>query len=1193
MTSQQWAKVKSLFLEAVAAAPERRQALLREHCGGDEEVRREVEAMLANHRDTPEDADETADTAVGQSLGLAGRYKLLQKIGEGGMGIVFMAEQQSPVRRTVALKLIKPGMDSAAVLARFEAERQALAMMEHPNIARVYDAGAADNGRPFFVMELVQGVPITQYCDDRHLTLRERLELFVPVCHAIQHAHQKGIIHRDLKPGNVLVMIVDGHPVPKVIDFGVAKALHQKLTEKTLFTQFGNVVGTLEYMSPEQTDLDVTGADTRSDIYSLGVLLYELLTGATPLDRTKLREVGYVRMLRSIREVEPPKPSTRLAAAGASIASVSALRKTEPGRLVRMVSGDLDWIVMKCLEKERSRRYETANALAADVDRHLLGDAVLAAPPSRIYRARKFVRRNRGPVSAAALVGVALLLGVIGTGLGFLRESRAKVNESRRADSERYAKFVAENRLAQLNMANDTLWTIFDNPRDSLGKLYLSRGYFEDAEPLLLESLKLQRDVAGLDDLRTRTAIRDMGMLYYGRQSYEAAEPFLREVSDWNAAHPAPDSTAQREAETGFYSLASCYRRMHQHDKAIAWEKRLAVNLNAELAASSAQLDKIGAGGTASNRASLLFSRARLNQRLGRFADARADFSESLRLNPTNQDAWTSLAYLQLFSGDLEGYRASCGELLRRFGDTTDPSVGERAAKACLLGSGSDDLKLLMRLGDLVVAPRDRASAAWDVRVRLKWYPSYPMTKGMAEYRSGNNRGAVEWLTLSREGFTEMLATGMERDSFVIDESQATAGFFLAMAEYRLGHHPQARQALASARAQLETEVPAPSSGSVKLGFGDWLIVHIAEREAAAVVEGNLPTTMPDGPARPTTSTSPETAVTNAMIARREAEEILVVKALEATTRAGEAEALAAAETACRETVESCEKRLSGLPGNVLYQTELGHSLWRLSEVQTKLHRTNEAESSLRRALKIFELLKGQFPNGLSYLGDEARTNRRLGDLLLATGRSADALESYRRTRDLYMTIAAYSPQYSFYYEEYSAAFAQYAQALADAGQTSAAESNFREALRFLPAVASKDPSRVSVPWGLSDASRGLARLLRQLGRVSEADAVCRSQLEFLVQRSKLADSDAKLTVPDRAARARAYHDQARELLTAQVHDGLHSIQTIHEFAIYLTKVADSQNMNAAWAKELAEPANILGPSTSSPATSPTDGVRQ
>jgi len=351
-----------------------------------------------------------------------GRYKLLESIGEGGHGTVYMAEQTAPVQRKVALKIIKAGMDTRQVIARFEAERQALALMDHPNIAKVFDAGVTESGKPYFVMELVKGVPITGYCDEKRLTPRDRLELFVQVCQAVQHAHQKGIIHRDLKPSNVLVALYDGKPVPKIIDFGVAKATGQRLTEKTMFTGFGDVIGTPEYMSPEQAELNQLDIDTRSDIYSLGVLLYELLTGSPPFSHKELEKAGMLEMLRVIRECEPTKPSTKLSTAE-GLPTLAANRSTEPARLTKLVRGELDWIVMKALEKDRSRRYETANGLAMDLQRYLTDEPVQACPPSATYRLRKFVRRNKRSLTMVAVVAGAILVSV--GAIGWMVRDRA------------------------------------------------------------------------------------------------------------------------------------------------------------------------------------------------------------------------------------------------------------------------------------------------------------------------------------------------------------------------------------------------------------------------------------------------------------------------------------------------------------------------------------------------------------------------------------------------------------------------------------------------------------------------------------------------------------------------------------------------------------------------------------------------
>jgi WD40 repeat protein/serine/threonine protein kinase len=415
--------------------PAERAAYLDRACAGDPTLRHRLAALLGAHQPASSFLERPAEglmatldeSPVAERPGTAvGPYKLLQQIGEGGMGVVYMAEQTEPVRRRVALKIIKPGMDSAQVVARFEAERQAIALMDHQNIARVYDAGTTDTGRPFFVMELVHGVPITRFCDDNKLTPRERLELFVPVCQAVQHAHQKGVIHRDLKPSNVLVCLYDGKPVPKIIDFGVAKATSQPLTARTMFTQFGTLVGTLEYMSPEQAGMSQLGIDTRSDVYSLGVLLYELLTGTTPLERSRLREVAFDELLRIIREEEPLKPSTRLSSSGAALADISAQRNSEPGCLTRLVRGELDWIVMKALEKDRNRRYETANSLARDVERYLKDEPVEACPPTAGYRMRKFARKNRKLLVTAAAFAALLLLGAAGSTWQAMRATQAE-----------------------------------------------------------------------------------------------------------------------------------------------------------------------------------------------------------------------------------------------------------------------------------------------------------------------------------------------------------------------------------------------------------------------------------------------------------------------------------------------------------------------------------------------------------------------------------------------------------------------------------------------------------------------------------------------------------------------------------------------------------------------------------------------
>jgi len=549
---------RQIFEKAIEIeVPDEREAYVRRECGDNTGLIERVNALLRAHDQIdflpshPGDEGMTSpESAPSQKPGaMIGPYKLLEKLGEGGFGEIWVAQQKEPVKRRVALKIIKLGMDTRQVVARFEAERQALAMMDHPNIAKVFDAGSTDAGRPYFVMELVRGISITKYCDQERLSTHERLGLFIKVCNAVQHAHQKGIIHRDIKPSNILITLHDGVPVPRIIDFGIAKAMQQELTDKTVYTQFHQFIGTPVYMSPEQAEMSGLDIDTRSDIYSLGVLLYELLTGRTPFDERELMQSGIDQMRKIIREQEPHKPSTRFATLQFEEQSATATRhSTNTPKLVSLLRGDLDWIVMKSLEKDRTRRYETANEFAMDVARHLGDEPVSAGPPSVGYRLCKFVRRNRVWVTSIAMVLVVLVAGsAVSTIFAIRAQRQAQLSQA-------VADFLTDDLLGSvapekakspevtvhsvLDAASKSLEGRFEGKplieasiREKLGETYRKLGDYDSAEPHLERAYRIRAEQLGAEDLSTLTSMNQLGSLYFLQARYDDAEPLL--VGAW------------------------------------------------------------------------------------------------------------------------------------------------------------------------------------------------------------------------------------------------------------------------------------------------------------------------------------------------------------------------------------------------------------------------------------------------------------------------------------------------------------------------------------------------------------------------------------------------------------------------------------------------------------------------------------
>ena len=830
-----------LFTAAVELSADERAAYLDRACGNDAKLRQEVLALLKFHdsagnflQQSPHGA--AVETKTESSIGVKtgdriGRYKLLQPIGEGGCGVVYLAEQEEPVRRSVALKVIKPGMDTKSVIARFEAERQALALMDHPNIAKVLDAGATESGRPYFVMELVQGVKITDYCDKNSLSTGERLKLFIQVCHAIQHAHQKGIIHRDIKPSNILVTTTaEGTPLPVVIDFGIAKAItNQQLTNKTFFTAFELLVGTPAYMSPEQAELTKMDLDTRTDIYSLGVLLYELLAGSTPFDMDALLKAGLDETRRVIREQEPVRPSARLEKLDkANLAVIAKRHRSEPPSLIRAVRGDLDWIVMKALEKDRTRRYATANGFALDVQRYLANEPISARPPNALYKLQKVALRNKLLFTGIGVIALLLFVSLVIVTASLARERQARHEaETAALKSQQVTKFLEDmlNGVGPLN----TL--------DKLGDNFEAEGKWPDAETVRREALAEYRKQVGDENTLTLYALRRLALTLEAEGKWAEAEAIWREtLTVWQKLGGNEERQSMytlrklglalqaegkwAEAETLYREALAISRKQEGNEgpEALMDMQRLAQVLVAQKKFSNTQklLDETLTPALLKTQTglNLLLTWVDMMGRHGRWQEATVDATLLVQFQPTEQYNYHRLAGLLAITGNHPAYKQLCQTIPTKFANPTNPYVAERMAQDCLLLPHSGvDLGLVEKWADAAVTLGQRESSL----------PFFQACKAMSNYRLERFPAAVEW--------------GEKATKSSMPYAQAKAYAVLAMADWQLEEKDTAQAMLAKG------DLLAPSHQSAKNGedIGEswvaWLFARISLDEATALVQ--------------------------------------------------------------------------------------------------------------------------------------------------------------------------------------------------------------------------------------------------------------------------------------------------------------------------------------------------------------------
>jgi serine/threonine protein kinase/tetratricopeptide (TPR) repeat protein len=976
-----------------------RAAYLEQACAGDEGLARRISALLAVHDQEQSFLASPALAAFAPTItepqskfaekpGTAiGPYKLLEQIGEGGFGIVFMAEQLRPVHRKVALKVLKPGMDTRQVVARFEAERQALALMDHPHIAKVFDGGATESGRPYFVMELVKGVPITEYCDQHQLTPRERLELFVPVCHAVQHAHQKGIIHRDIKPSNVLVSRHDGTPVVKVIDFGVAKALGQQLTDKTLFTGLAQMIGTPLYMSPEQAELSGQDIDTRTDIYSLGVLLYELLTGTTPFNKERLKSAAFDEIRRMIREEEPPRPSTRLselsrsglpsrtlgkesAAAAArqtsSLASIAALRKMEPRKLSQLIRGDLDWIVMKALEKDRNRRYETANGFALDIQRYLADEPVAACPPSAVYRFRKFARRNKGTLTTAILLATMLVAGTVVSSWQAVVAKRERENaeanfQKARQAVDEYFTLVSDSKL----LGVPALQPLRKELLQSALKYY--EGFVERRtdDPGMLADL-----AAGhlrISQIMYSSGDRQDRFLPHLSKGIELVDQLVREGRDTPnvqrrlAGYLRNDPEPDYHEEGGTPVDPEVFLRVLER-AATLWEKFV--------------LENPDVPGFQSDLAGTYLYLAIVQFQMNRHGESNRSIERALAL-------WDGLA--RKYPAEPR-YRLDLSRIY------------DYRAEAFSAQGLADEAR---RNRDQALALREQLVAEFpDVPVYRTWLAR--------SYREAGDRAARfdearQFYMKSLERF-ERLAAEYPADR-TCQRNVARAALHLGDACLKEGLFAEAARHFEGATATFETLLSLPP-----VDWRDRRSLADAYRKSSQALAANRQPEEAELALRRAVAVIDDRSADDGDIEKwlTTLDSIYadLTRLLTDSGKAGEAEEVVQrlAEQ-LRKAVELSGQRKDD------YRMRLGHALWRLADRSSAAGRRDQTEMTLRHALDVFEKLAADFPTNLGYRKEHGYAHCRIGWLMNELGRPRDAEEPFRRALALYHQLTEEDPK--------------------------------------------------------------------------------------------------------------------------------------------------------------------------------------